>query len=173
MRKSVTFRIDIEPAGKKTPGHRVVNGIAMAYKNTATRELEDTLRALAAPHRPRDEHGNPVKFEGPLEVVIVAVLKRPAYLCKLSSKTGQLMPSIYPGRALSTSKPDDDNVAKSLRDALKDWWDDDKQIAIGVQIKQVAAYGESPHYSVRVSEIPPDWSAKISARDVLVMLPPF
>lgn len=172
--RSVTFRLDIAPAGKKTPGHRVVNTkdgrtMALAFKNPETRELESTLRAMCAPFRPKDEAGNPVLLEGPLQVVIVAVCPRPAYLSEVSTKTG--LPRKDPRRRLSTAKPDDDNVAKSLRDAMKDWWLDDKQIAVGVQVKMVAALGEAPHYSVMVSELGDGPVASIGAGDVMVTLP--
>lgn len=172
--KSVTFRIDIAPGGKKTPGHRVVQTkdgrtMAMAFKAPATRELENTLRAMCAPFRPVDAEGNPVLLTGPLQVVIVAVCPRPAYLCQVSKRTGE--PLQDPRRRLSTVKPDDDNVAKSLRDAMKDWWQDDKQIAVGVQLKMVAAFGEAPHYSVMVSELDPGPVASIGAGDVMVTLP--
>ncbi len=79
----------------------------------------------------RSEHSGP-KLSGPLRIYIEAVFPRPQYKIRKAPNH----------REPKTTKPDLDNVAKAVMDALSDIWDDDAQIAALVAIKDLAGDGE-------------------------------
>lgn len=117
----------------------------MIFEDKKSKTHKQSFRAVAELHRPME------RFEGPIEVRIVAVFPRPKYLSKVSKRTGE--PLAAAGRRWHTTKPDKDNVEKAVLDALKDWWSDDCEVCVGATFKQIAAFGEEPHYEVMVSEI--------------------
>lgn len=149
--KVVSFKLEVEPRGQGRPRFGVIAGHARAFKDSKSREHESTLRALCAPFRPKDNDGNAVQFQGPVQLVVVAVMPRPAELCKVSKRTGE--PLKDRSARWHTSRPDADNIVKGIQDALKDWWGDDCQVSQLIAIKRTAAFGEAPHYSVQVSEL--------------------
>lgn len=181
----IDFRLDVEPrgqgrprvgavkVGKKADGSDKWRG--MAFKDDKSREHEGTLRALVSQYRPKNDDGTVRVIERPVQVTIVAVMPRPASLKGTSKRTGE--PLRNKARRWDTRKPDGDNIAKGLLDAMKDWWVDDSQVAVLAVLKQVAAFGEAPHYSVQVTELgfdvdgggAPCWSAK--AADVFLLVP--
>jgi Holliday junction resolvase RusA-like endonuclease len=115
------------------------------YKVAKDVEHERTLAALAAAFRP----GAPL--DQPLKVDILAVMPRPAGLCKLSVRTG--LPLSDPGRRWHTSKPDLDNCEKGVLDALKSFWRDDSIVCSLSSQKVVAALNEQPHYEIAVEAL--------------------
>lgn len=149
--KSINFKLEVEPRGQGRPRIGVVAGHGIAFKDAKSREHESTLRAMCAPFRPTNAQGNAVQLEGPLQVVVVAVMPRPADLQKVSAKTGAPLRPV--NSRWDTRKPDVDNIAKGILDAMQDWWVDDKQVSALIAIKRLAAFGEAPHYSVMVSEL--------------------
>lgn len=150
----ISFRLDVEPRGQGRPRIGVIAGHAMAFKDSKSREHETTLRAMCSQFRPKDSSGNVVQLQGPIQVVIVATLPRPAALCHLSKRAGNA-PLVDARARWSTSKPDVDNIAKGVLDAMRDWWADDRQVAVLLAVKRIAALDESPHYSVVASEVCP------------------
>ena len=108
---SLEFTIPIKPQGKARHRTRVVmigrKPVAMQYNDPKARAYEQAIRdAVIAQYR-----GDPL--DGPLIVSVYAWLKKPK-----SSKLG------YP-----TVKPDADNIAKAVLDALNGiLWHDDKQV---------------------------------------------
>lgn len=147
----VSFKLDVTPKGKLSPKLGTINGQARAFKNPKTRELESTLRAMVSEYRPRTGD-QPVTFDGPVQLVIVAVMPRAADLCALSKKPGNA-PLRDTRARWDTRKPDCDNIAKGITDAMQDWWRDDSQVAVLLVVKRMAALGEAPHYSVQVSDL--------------------
>jgi Holliday junction resolvase RusA-like endonuclease len=139
----VTFRIDAIPRGQGRARVSSFGGFARAYKDKVDVQHETTLAALAAPHRPV------VPLDCPIAVDIVAVMPRSKHLSRVSKKTG--LPLADPARIPHTAKPDADNIAKGVLDALKGWWRDDAQVCDVRCTKLVAAFGEQPHYEIRVS----------------------
>jgi len=116
----------------------------------ATRRWRCQFAELAAPYRPAE----PYLLGTPLAVEVVAVFERPAYASRLSKREpGKLLGGHTAWRYPHTAKPDSDNVGKAVLDALSDWWGDDSQVSDLTVTKRVAALGEEPSVSVRVSPL--------------------
>lgn len=80
----------------------------------------------------------------PLRLIIIAVFPRPGN--KIYKK--REMP-----RAPKASKPDFDNLAKSVCDALNGIiWRDDSLVTDGRVIKRIARGDEQPHVEIEISE---------------------
>lgn len=139
---TIEFRLDICPRAQGRARAVSRGGHARVVKATQDRGNEQTIAALAAAHRPAEV------LTGPLEVLVFAVLPRPKVLSRVSAKTGK--PLADPSRRWHTGKPDSDNLAKAMLDALKGWWLDDAQVCLLVVRKEVAAFGELPHWDVQV-----------------------
>lgn len=84
----------------------------------------------------------------PIKVSIDIFLEVP----KSEKKSNQEM--MLKGEILPTKKPDLDNVAKSILDALNDLaYDDDKQI---VELNVTKRYSKTPYTTVRIEEVKND-----------------
>lgn len=129
-----TYTIPGEPKGKARP--RVANG--HAYTPEATR----TYEAMAA-IRYRASGGK--KIDGPVAVHILAELGIPKSATK-AQKAGMLNGTIKP-----TKKPDADNIAKIILDALnKIAYKDDSSV---VQFDVTKTYSETPGVTVTVESV--------------------
>lgn len=135
---TVTMRLDITPTAKA----RVAQNRGQRFKARRDVSNEATIAALAAAYRPAEP------IEGPVLLRIVAVLPRSKGMATISKRTG--LPLHEAQRYPHTKKPDGDNLAKALLDALKSWWRDDSQVWDHHVIKLVAAMGEQPHWLVTV-----------------------
>tara|TARA_R110000868_G_C10391039_1_gene720352 strand:- start:46 stop:405 length:360 start_codon:yes stop_codon:yes gene_type:complete len=113
------------------------------YKAGKDRDNEATIAALAAQYRPESP------ITGPVSLNFVAIMPRPQSMCGVSKRTG--LPLKDPQTYLHTGKPDLDNLAKALLDALKGWWQDDAQVCDLTAGKVVAAFGEQPHWKVKIA----------------------
>jgi len=114
--------------GKGSVRLGIVGGHARAFKDSETRSWMCTVAQCAAPVLPS------VPLEGPLAVEIVAVLPRPDRLLRRSKRTGELLGGASEGLMYAPTKPDADNIAKGILDALKSHWRDDRQVvALSVQ----------------------------------------
>jgi Holliday junction resolvase RusA-like endonuclease len=140
---TVTMRLDAIPSGQGRARVASRGKFATVYKAAGDRDNEATIAALAAAHRP----ASPIA--GPVSINFVAVMPRPKSMCGVSKRTG--LPLKAPDTYLHTGKPDLDNLAKALLDALKGWWLDDAQVCDLQASKAVAAFGEQPHWMVRVA----------------------
>lgn len=132
--------------------------VPIAQPRQRTRVMQLGGRAIAQNYTPKDSPANATKaaiklfakatydgmqLVGPLSVAIVAVFPRPA------SKTWKTRPM---PREWKTSKPDGDNVAKLVLDALDHLWVDDAQVVdLNIQ-KFIAAGGEQPHLEITIAE---------------------
>ena len=131
------------PLGKGRPRATVQGGRARVYTPTATANWEhfaaDELRFYMA--------GKPA-MTGPLGCEIVAVFPRTAALLA-KSKIGYKYPT---WRLPHTVKPDADNIAKSVLDAVEKAGIilDDKQIALLTVGKHWAMISEQPCVEVRI-----------------------
>lgn len=129
------------PIAQPRQRHRVVCGHAQNYtpaKHPVNKFKADTQKAVAKVYQ-----GPPL--EGPLFMEIDFVLPRPG---RLTWKT-RPMP-----REPHTSKPDRDNLMKSLQDALNGFlYVDDSQLCDGPIRKLIAAGNEEPHTRVTVRMI--------------------
>lgn len=138
----ISFRVEGQPVAqprywKGKNGHYIPDDHAIhAYKQMVRLAARQVYQGLP--------------FKGALLVSEVYVFKRPKRLIW----TDRPMP-----REPHTAKPDEDNLSKSLRDALSGiLWVDDRQIVgrcegSGPISKWYAASGESPHVEIEVRSL--------------------
>ncbi len=126
-----------------------------AHTDPATRQW--MTRAAAAI---RQQRGNREPIRGPVEVEIIAVFPRPAYLVPdFDSRAAQ--PTI--DRIAHVVKPDADNVTKMVLDTLvkAGVLGDDARAAYASTRKWWAAFGEEPGLDIVVRDITDEqpWAA--------------
>lgn len=136
---AVIFTIPGEPQGKARP--RVVRnkytGKNMTYTPDKTVAYEELVRA-----RYKTVAGNVYFGEQPLEVCITAYFGIPKSKSK-KQKSLMLSNTVYP-----VKKPDCDNIAKIICDALNDIaYKDDSQIT---KLSVFKAYAETPSVKVEI-----------------------
>lgn len=131
------------PQGYQRPGVRVIKAKsgqtwAQHYEQGKTRSWRSIAVGVLAPE------GRPLSsvVDAPVRVTIEAVGARPKSIPKRAGR----------GRAWRRTKPDVDNVSKSVLDALttSGVLRDDVLVAELVARSYVAAEGEAPHVRVRV-----------------------
>ena len=139
------FTINTTPIGQARPKHSTIrckNGrtISTTYKSATQRANENTLEALLAPYVPE------TPIVGPVALHFVAYLPMPA---STSQKRKEAM---WRGEILPTKKPDIDNVAKFLCDAMTrlQFWKDDKQVCKIFCSKEFDTHG---HWDVTIEEL--------------------
>lgn len=140
---TVSFTLPITPESQKRPRHSARHGFVRMHKKPSDIANEAAIAALAAPYKP------PYPITTAVSVSFVAVMPRPKALCTVSKRTN--LPLNDTAGYAHTARPDVDNLAKGLLDALKSWWCDDSQVYCLSGKKMVAAYGEQPHWDVTVS----------------------
>jgi Holliday junction resolvase RusA-like endonuclease len=135
----IAFDIPGEPVGKGRPRFTTANGHPRTYTPEKTVDFENRVRAIATGKM----HGcKPV--DGPLFVEILADFAIPKSFSRKDKANANL------GGLLPIKKPDVDNIAKAVCDALNGVvYLDDKQI---VEIKVRKRYGLEPCIMVRVLE---------------------
>lgn len=133
-----TFVVNHEPIGQ--PRHRISTRGGHAKMYLPSRHPVHAFKAaVKAAHGPRNLRS------GPLMITVVAVFPRP------HSKIWKTRPM---PRYWHTGKPDVDNVAKAVLDALsKVAFVDDNQIATLTISKQVASGDESARVFVTIREM--------------------
>lgn len=138
------FRINIHPRGQGRARVAVRKGanFAMAYKAKADREHEQTIASLAAQHCPREPIDYPVRLD------IVVITPRPQSMTRLSKRDGQPLGSTE--REWHTGKPDADNFAKAVLDALQAFWIDDKLVVELHVVKVIAEWRETPGFEITI-----------------------
>ena len=129
------------PSGKGRPRHTVINGAVRVYAPKETRKWEQQVGVSGLRSRPDEV------IEGPGRVDILAVMPRPKRLLRKKDPDGLIW---------CTSKPDSDNIRKSVLDALKTWWRDDSQVVDGRTMKVYAERTGHPRVMVRVRTWNPD-----------------
>lgn len=141
------FEVPMPPRGKGRPRHTVINGSVRVFTPKETRNWEQQVGVAGLPHRPEEV------IEGPVRVDILAVMPRPKRLLRKKDPDGLIW---------CTSKPDSDNIRKSVLDALKTWWRDDSQVVDGRTIKVYAERTGHPRVMVRVRtwDLDPNKQAK-------------
>lgn len=121
--QAIAFVLDIDPQGEARGRATSIGGHARIYTPAKARAYRASIAALAEPYRPAE------RLSGSLAVAIVATFCRPAYMRRRSRRTGGLLGGWHEHPMPHTSKPDGDNVAKAVLDALKTWWGDDAQVS--------------------------------------------
>ena len=136
----LTFILNVTPTPQARSRHTVINGFHRAYKSAAQKGAEATLDALLAQHAPVEP------LTGAVALDFVAVFPVPA---SASKKKRQEM---LDGVIYHTHKPDLDNLAKQLQDAMTrlQFWQDDRQL---VRTRCEKKYGLRGHWIVTLREL--------------------
>lgn len=141
MSVDVCIVVPMAPHGKGRGRIVRVGRFSRIATPEATRRWETEFAEHAAKLLPAEP------LEGPVRVDILAVFPRPQSLMRRKDRDGFVW---------HTSRPDADNVAKSVLDGLKRHWRDDSQV---VQCETVKVYAEKnglPRTVVRVRTVEPD-----------------
>lgn len=134
--------------------------VPVAQPRQRTRVMQLGGRAIARNYTPTNSPANATKatiklavaqvfvgpvLTGPVSLRVVAVFPRPA--SRVWKK--RAMP-----REWKPSKPDGDNVAKLVLDAMnKLVWRDDSQVVLLEVLKMIAAGDEQPHLEITITEV--------------------
>ena len=145
--------VNLAPHGKGRPKACIRGTHASVYTPRASAEWEH----FAAEQMRRAWKEEPLAV--PVQLEVVAVFERTQTLLTRSKRTGAY--KFGEGRLWQTSKPDADNIAKSVCDALEKAGVllDDRCIARVVCEKVYARIGERPHVEVALTDAPrgPGW----------------
>lgn len=135
MSKSITFTVPGVPKGQARPRFARMGNFVRTYDTKEAHGNKQNIAAfaMAAGVRP---------IEGPVEIHIIAELPRPQRLCRKKDD-----PAVCP----ATCKPDCDNVAKAVCDALIGVaYADDAQVWICQVIKVYHAIGGVPRMEITI-----------------------
>lgn len=134
----LTFVLPIVPTAQARARHATRNGYAVAYKSGRQQSNERTLEACLKEHAPSSPMAGPVVLE------FIAAMPMP------QSASRKKKIAMMRGALLPTKKPDLDNLAKQLKDAMTrlQFWQDDKQV---VELRCRKIYSETGSWRVRVS----------------------
>ncbi len=153
-RVDVCVTIDIEPKGKRPPQTvEITRGgkkhLVRGVKDQMSRNYEMQLAASFAMELPEFD-----TLEGPVMLHILAVHKRPKTLSKkVRHHMAYLGLSVKSDRLVwRPSKPDIDNIRKSVQDALKAHWGDDSQVVLGTSIKAYGREGDRSYIMIRLTD---------------------
>lgn len=137
----ISFTVEGTPLGKGRPRYvRTQKGI-MTYTPEQTVNYENLVKLSYI------NGAGPVKLEGPLQVTIECYFPVPASTSR--KKRDQMLR----GEIRHTKKPDCDNLAKSILDALNGVaYDDDKQIC---RLDVFKNYGDRAGAVVTIEELKP------------------
>lgn len=140
MAQKIVLNIPGKPLGKARP--RVTRrGITYTPKPTA--EREKLVRACYA-----EKYGGASPLDAPLSVTITAVYPVPV------SASAAKKREMYGGAVLPLTRPDVDNVAKLILDALNGRaYTDDSQVVALTASKRYAKEGEAAHTEVVISRV--------------------
>ncbi len=124
----IKFTLPIVPTAQARPKVAVRGKFAQAYKTEGQKANERTLEACLKDHAPK------APLSGPLALDFVAALPIPASASKKARE------AMLAGHEFPAKKPDLDNIAKQLKDAMTrmQFWVDDAQIVI-LRCKKVYA----------------------------------
>jgi Holliday junction resolvase RusA-like endonuclease len=132
----IQFTVYGEPVAQGRPRATNINGHIRMYDPKKSSDFKNYVRLVAADHRPDKP------LEGPILVAVKVYKKIPKSFSKkkkAAAEAGQLRP---------TSKPDVDNYAKSIKDALKNViWKDDSQV---VDLHISKWYSETPRVEITI-----------------------
>jgi Holliday junction resolvase RusA-like endonuclease len=131
------FTLPVAPTAQARPRVAVRGKFAHAYKTRRQEANERTLEAWLKEHAP------PEPMPGPLVLEFIAALPVPA------SVSRRARADMLAGCQAPTKKPDLDNLAKQLKDAMTrlQFWRDDKQV---VCLRCEKIYAETGCWKVAV-----------------------
>lgn len=137
----ISFTVNAVPIAQPRQRHAMIGGYIRNY--TPSKHPVQKFKAMVAHEASLAHKGQPI--EGPIEIVITAFFPRPKYM--ITKKKPMT-------REWKDTKPDIDNIQKSIFDALKGIvWTDDCQICVCKVTKVVCAGDESAHVDIIVHTI--------------------
>ena len=145
MTTSIAFVVPAVPVAQPRQRHRVLtsHGRTFAQNYVPTKHPVNAFKA-SVQHAAREVYPGP-PMEGPIRLRLVFLFPRPKRL---------IWKSRAMERAWHVAKPDADNAAKAVKDALsKLLWRDDSQVCMVLIAKQYAAGDEQPRVDVTVEGI--------------------
>lgn len=138
----VNFSIEGQPVGKQRPRFRRFGNFVQTYTDAKTKSYETLVKEAAT-----KAMGSSPPLEGPVKLDLIIRLPVPKSYPKKRSE------ACLNGSEWPTKKPDWDNVAKSVADAMNDIvFLDDTQIVIARVVK---TYSAEAGVDVQVSEVLP------------------
>lgn len=152
MSMRIDFTVPGIPVAKaKKVGMRA--GHATAYNDKRTENFQ-ALVTMAASRVWVGSSGQHQRLDTALILRVVAVYPRLACMCKIDKRTGELTGGWSRGRIPKDTKPDFDNLAKSICDGItaSGLWTDDARVFDGRVVKFFAAMDEAPHVEVSIRE---------------------
>jgi len=147
----ITITADLPPKGKGRPRVAIQCGHAHAYTPEPTRRWEAQLAALASTQLPS------TAIDGPVRVDILAIEARPQRLLKRWARPrpdghGDGTWAQPMGLLWRPTRPDADNVRKSVLDALCSFWRDDSQVVRGETLSLYAEVDGRARVVVRIRD---------------------
>lgn len=134
----VTFDASLEPAGCARPRAVRAGSRVRVYVPSKTIEWQHALARSAQSVLPKETIIEPVKVD------ILAVMSRPKRLDGKRYDTGFLWAPV---------RPDIDNIAKNVLDALRFAWRDDAQVVATSMIKVYAPKNAGARVVVRLASV--------------------
>lgn len=135
----IQFTVWGDAVGQGRPRFSRAGGFVKAYDPPDSREYKKYVKLMASQNRPHKP------IEGPIELKLVIyrpLLKSMSKKKKAEAVAGTLRP---------IKKPDVDNVAKGIMDAMTGIiWADDKQV-VSLQVSKF--YSDRPRVEVQVTEL--------------------
>lgn len=141
----IRFTVPAVPVAQPRQRHRafVANGRTIVGNYTPASHPVTAFKASVRQAAHEAYQGPPM--EGPLRLTVSFVMPRPK---------GMMWKKREMPRVPHTKKPDADNLAKAVKDALsKQCWRDDCQVCCLWVDKWIAAGDEQPHVSVEIQEL--------------------
>ena len=136
----VSFTVEGDPHGKGRPRFRKFGNFVSTYTDAKTKSYELEVKFAA-----RQAMGSSPPLEGPVRLDLIIKLPVPESYSKKRTQ------ACLSGSEWPTKKPDWDNVAKSIADAMNDVvFVDDTQIVIARVVK---VYSAESGVDVKVSEV--------------------
>lgn len=137
----LNFEVIGKPFGKQRPRVTTRGRFARAYTPKKTADYEKLVRESFYNSLDNKYY----KLDGPIEAFIDGVFEVP------KSTSNKKREEILSNTTYYTKKPDSDNIAKSILDALNELaYDDDSQVSI---LHTTKVYGETAKVKVRLKQI--------------------
>lgn len=140
MTRTWRFFAPGNPKGQPRPRAFSRGGSARVYDPGTAEGWKGSVAIGSQPFKP------PAPLSGPIRVDLEFYFARPKRLCRRNDPQGRIP---------HAGKPDLDNLAKAVLDALTQlgWWQDDAQVFAGLWVKFWVPMGTAPGVIVMVSEL--------------------
>ena len=134
----ISFTVYGEPVAQGRPRFARRGNFVTTYDPAKSRDYKDTVYSVAIQHKPEQP------LEGPLNVKIIAFKSIPKSFSKRKTADAES------GILLPITKPDADNYAKGVKDAMSGLiWRDDAQV---VRMLVEKRYSTVPRMEIEITE---------------------